>query len=131
MNLDEVVDPAPHFVTHRAIRRDRGGDRCHAVARAHGGPPSDPAEVFVAVGLRKAEALRQMLANLVTVEEFDLSPPGPQFVDHKGGDRALSRAGQAGEPQTAAGRLHRGGEYGKSHAFVDVGPESRPLRMGY
>ena len=71
MDLDEVVDPAAHLVAHRPVRRDRGGHRDDAVAGEQARDAPDAADVGVAVLLREAEPLREVLAHLVAVEQLD------------------------------------------------------------
>ena len=39
----------------------------------------------------KPEALGEVLAHLVAVEQLDLAAPGPELVDHDVRDRALAR----------------------------------------
>ena len=57
-----------------AVRGDRGRHRDHAVAGEQRGDESDPEDVGVAVLLREAEALREVLAHFVAVEQLDLAP---------------------------------------------------------
>ena len=52
--------------------------------------------------LENVEPLRQVLADLVAVEQLDPPAARPQLVDHDLGDRALPGARQPGEPDAAS-----------------------------
>src|SRR5581483_9204837 len=58
----------------------------------------DPQDVRVPVLLGEAEALGEVLARLVAVEDLGLHPPGLQLVVEHLGDRGLPGSRQAGEP---------------------------------
>ena len=107
MDLDEVVDPAAHLVAHGLVRGDRGRHRDHTVPGEEARDVTDPADIGVAVLFREAEALRQVLAHLVAVEELDPVAPLLQVRDHDVRDGALAGTRQAGEPETEAGSHRR------------------------
>src|SRR5882672_289735 len=89
-----------HFVADVAVGRDRGRDRDHAIAREHVGDETDAADVGVAVFLRKAQALREVLAHFVAVEDFDLLAAVAEDRSEVFGQRALARARETGEPES-------------------------------
>ena len=112
-----------------AVGRDRGRDRDDAVAREQVRDEADAADVRVAVLLREAEALREVLAHLVAVEDLDTPAPGssPRTVRQ----RALAGARQAGEPEDRARRLRRGrGDRRCLHAAVVLAKHLGHFRPG-
>ena len=73
VGLDEAaVHHLARLVADLAVGRDRGGDHRHAVAGQQVGDERDAADVGVAVLLREAEALREVLADDVAVEHLEL-----------------------------------------------------------
>src|SRR5207302_8735005 len=66
---------------------------------------TDAADVGVAVFAREPEALGEVLAHFVAVEDFDGDAATTQLCAHRGRERGLARAGQPGEPQREPVRL--------------------------
>src|SRR5262249_10332868 len=101
-HLDErapLLDQLAGLRTCLLVRRDRRCDDGAALTRQPGRDPADPLDVRVAVLLREAEALRQVLADVVAVQVLDdqaaLVELGPDDVR----DRRLSGTREAGEPE--------------------------------
>src|SRR5436190_6435538 len=105
IHLDERADLFAHLVADRAVGRDRGRDHRHAVPREQLRDVADAADVGVAVFAREPEALGEVLAHLVAVEDFDGDAATTQLCAHGGRERGLARAGQPGEPQREPVRL--------------------------
>src|SRR5205809_565755 len=105
IHLDERTDLFAHLVADRAVGRDRGRDHRHAVPREQLRDVADAADVGVAVFAREPEALGEVLAHFVAVEDFDGDAATTQLRAHGGGERGLARARQPGEPQREAVRL--------------------------
>src|SRR4051794_4760255 len=97
-DLDEVRNPRAHFIAHRAIRRDGGRNRDHAVAREQLTDKADAPDVFVAVLLAEAQSFGEMRANYVAIQHLYPGPllAQPQF--QRARNRALARAAHAREP---------------------------------
>src|SRR6266850_725861 len=102
--LDEHLDEGrvtllADLVADLAIGRDRGRDRRDAVAREHVGDVSDATDVRVAVFLGEAEALREVLAHFVAVEDLDATSLRLQDRREVRRERALARTGESREPE--------------------------------
>src|SRR5437867_10207412 len=104
VHLDERADLLAHLVADRAVGRDRGCDHRHAVPREQLRDVTDAADVGVAVFAREPQALGEVLAHLVAVEDFDRDAATTQLCAHRGRERGLARAGQSGEPEREATR---------------------------
>ena len=76
-----------HLVADLAVGRDRGRDRDDAVAREQIADVADAADVGVAVFLGKAQALGEVGADFVAVEDFDAMTALAQFVGQQIGQR--------------------------------------------
>ena len=109
MDLDEVVHVAPHLVAHYPVGRNGSGHGDDAIAGKEARDEADSPDVDVAVFFGERESLRDVLSHLVAVEQFDTMAARPQLLHDDLGDGALARAGEAGEPQTEAGRQRKRG----------------------
>ena len=113
VDLDEVADGLARRLARRLVRRDGRDEHGHAVAREQVRDEGDARDVEVAVLAREAEALREMRADEVAVEELDLAAAcarGAQLAGEGVGDRALAGAREAGEPHDEARRAIRSRE---------------------
>src|SRR5215211_6406976 len=103
VRLDEAaVHNLPRLVADLAVGRDGGRDDRHAVAGEQVRDERDAADVRVAILLREAEALREVLADDVAVEHLERHAALAQRLDELVGDRGLARAGEAREPEGEA-----------------------------
>ena len=93
----------PRVATTRRERSDRRGDGDAAVLRDERRDPGDPIDVDLARLGVESEAPRQVLADLVAVEQGDPSRPRVgELVGQRARDRRLARAGQPGEEHHGA-----------------------------
>ena len=95
--VDEHLDKRAVLLDHRArpvarlrVRRDRRHDHCGSVAREPRRDPADAVDVRVAVLLREAEPLGQVLTHLVAVEPLDEEPAPLELGADELGDRGLA-----------------------------------------
>jgi hypothetical protein len=65
----------PHLIAQRPVRGDRRNQHNHTIAGQKLRYESDPANVFVAVMLRKAEIHAQAEAHGVAIQPFDALSP--------------------------------------------------------
>ena len=79
--------------------------RERAVAREQLRDVTDAVDVGVAVFAREPQALGEVLAHLVAVEDFDRDAATTQLRAHRGGERGLARAGQTRKPKGESVRL--------------------------
>src|SRR3990170_1154689 len=98
VDLDELADELTVRVPGGPIRADRAADRRDAVAGEQVRDEPDPQDVRIAVLLGEPEALAQVLADDVAVQDLGLETPSLELVIEHLGDRGLARPGQAGEP---------------------------------
>src|SRR5436309_12036494 len=121
IHLDERADLFAHLVADRAVGRDRGCDHRDAVARKQLRDVTQAAVVGVAVVAREPQALAEVLAHLVAVEDLDRDTATAQLRAHGGGERGLARAGQTREPKGESVRLRQTPvrhQLGLSHFFL-------------
>src|SRR5205085_2273931 len=90
IDLDEIADHLPHFIAHGAVRRDRCGDRCYAVARKEVADKADAPDVGVAILFREAEPFTQVGAHDIAVENLDTQSPLAQFFFNNARKSALA-----------------------------------------
>ena len=92
-HFEKALMVAAHLVAHLAIRRNRGGNRNHAVARQQIADVADAPDVDVAIFLGKAEAFGEIGADFVAVEDFDAMSAIAQLSRDEVGKRRFSRPG--------------------------------------
>ena len=105
VDLDErrvLLGQRARLLPRLLVRRDRGDDDDGAGAREPRGDPADPLDVRVAVLLREAEALGQVLAHDVAVEAVDEHAALLELGGDEAGDRRLAGGRQAREPDDEA-----------------------------
>src|SRR5918994_1231673 len=105
VHLDERADLGAHRVPRLPVRGDRTTDRRDAVAGQQLRDEPDPEDVRVAVILREPQALRQVLADDVAVEDLGLQPSRTELVVEHLRDRRFPGAGEAREPHREAAGL--------------------------
>src|SRR5258705_6764790 len=81
---------------------DRRGDHRHAVAAEQVGDEGDATDVDVAVLLREAEALREVFAHHVAIEDLQLRTALAQLFLEQPGNCRLAGTGESGEPEGEA-----------------------------
>src|SRR5262249_33395164 len=101
-------DHLPRLLPRLAVGRDGGDDHRRAVTREPGRDPADAVDVPVAVLLREAEPIRQVLAHLVAVEPFDQLPAAFELRAYELGDGRLPGTRKAGEPERKAAAVGGG-----------------------
>src|SRR5207302_8973684 len=102
VDLEEVVaDQFPDLVTHRAVGGDGGGDDLYPIAGEQLGDEADPPDVDVAVLLREAETLGQVLPHDVAIQQLDALASGPEGGHQGLRNGALPGRRQPGHPDHA------------------------------
>src|SRR5205807_1932344 len=81
---------------------DGGGDDLYPIAGEQLGDEADPPDVDVAVLLREAETLGQVLPHDVAIEQLDALAPGLEGRRKRLGDGALAGRRQPGHPDHTA-----------------------------
>src|SRR5262249_3424689 len=97
-DLEEVGDLRPYLVTDGAVGGDRSRHYDNAIAREQFSDEPDASNVGVPVFLAESQALRQVSAHDVAVEQLDIVTAVPNLVHQELGHRTLAGTGQAGEP---------------------------------
>src|SRR5207248_6320086 len=87
-----------HFIANVAIRGDSRGNHPDSVAAQELGDVADTANIGVAVFFGEAEALAEIRANDVPVENLDVQPALAQDRRKPPRNSRFSGPGQAGEP---------------------------------
>src|SRR5262249_16106382 len=104
VDLAEGSDRRALLVADRFVRADRRRHRARAGSGDELRDEADAPHVGVAIFFREAQALREMRADLVAAEHLDVHAARAELGGEHGGERALSRAGEAGEPDDEAAR---------------------------
>src|SRR5260370_37333139 len=104
VHFDERTDRAAHFIADGAVRGNGGGDHDHAVAGEQLRDVADAPDVGVAVLAREAQALGEILAYLVSVEQLDPNPLPGELAAYRCPERRLPCSRETGEPQGEPGR---------------------------
>src|SRR5262245_15312491 len=105
-HFDETRGVLADLVADLAVRADRRADRDAAVLGERVRDPADAADVRVAVRLPEAEALRQVRAHDVAVEDLVVEVALLELALELRGDRRLAGAREAGEPDHESGVVH-------------------------
>src|ERR1035437_911667 len=92
--LDEVADGSAHLVPHVAVRRDGRRQRNHAVARQQARYEADAADVLVAILAREAQALAEVLAHRVAIQQFQAASARGEPLIHGAAERGLARCAE-------------------------------------
>src|ERR1700686_1399673 len=90
VDLYEAGDPAPDFIPHRAIRRDRRNNYDDAVSRKQLGNETNSPDVFIPILHAKTEIFAQTLPNDIAIEHFHLTASRAHAIEQLLSDSAFS-----------------------------------------
>src|SRR5579884_3458033 len=105
VDFDEIADLLARPLTSLAVGRDGGRNTGHTVARQQAAHEGDALDVGIAILAAEAQALAQMRAHHITIQNLYVATARLQTLLDSFRKRAFAGAGEAGKPDCETGSV--------------------------